>query len=1132
LNAEFSTAPHIPDERMNQRLLKMGLLAGLLASPAHAVTLYWNPFGSYGGSANWDYDNTVQWYNGSTNLKWTDTTGADLAIFQGTGNSPPYTVTVVGNVTVNKLQFENGNYGGSGGITGGTITLAGAAPAIRAGNLGQYDTTINSTLAGVNGMILSLGNGNATTLRLGGSNTITGGVNFTSSTGTVILGSPTALGTGNALTMSAFSSSFAAVLDLNGNNQTIGDLTGDAYSTIQNGLASTTATLSVNQAGNTTYAGSLRNNGGTGGTLALTKDGAGTLTLTGAATYTGATTINAGTLAYSYGAATTFSLPSATLSGSGNLTATAGVLQFNGNMTLGGGQSYTQNGASGLYKGFEAVAASTTLTASSITMTGDLGKRNSVGNTVVLDTSTANGAINLNVSIGRSNVWYNLAGFTANAGTGALNVTGTNGYGQWDSPVSLTGALNITTNLARTGPAVFHATADSTISGNLGLNLSLYGFNDFNVDSSATMTVSGKVDGVSGISWGGINKLGAGTLSLTNAANSYGQGLQINAGTVEFSNNALRPRNPSNTSSTGYAVDFLGNGTLRWGAGNNTDLSASGQIKIGDGVTATFDTNGSSPTFAGAITLGVLQTGALTKTGAGTLSLAINPTYTGDTTVAGGTLSMTNTGSYTVPHNIVIDGGTYELVGTGSRQVSMGATPKTISFGAGGGTFNVNGVNFYPSSAVGQTLVISTAGGAAPQASLIGSAGINTDNDTVNFNIARGAGATDLLVTGPLWNTGAATKTGNGILTFAAANSNTGVTTVSGGTLVYQNAYASTSHVIASGGTIEFNVASGTADRASTTFSGAGTLLKTGAGTLQWGGTVANFNFSSGALIDVREGQLTAGSNNNEVWTNNKADLNVAAGATFTGVEAGVFVDALTGAGTIRSGYPGPYASTITFGVDNGSGTFSGELANASAAGNFVKTGMGTQILSGVNTYTGTTRVNQGTLIIDGTHNAAGLITVAAGATLGGSGSVGSLVVENDATLAPGNSAGNLRLNNLTLNQTSVMALELSAPDDLYNPASDFLTVVGDVDLWGVINITPLAGFGAPVPGDRWLIMTYGGGLADNGVTIGSAPGGADKYVIDTSSNGLVYINVVVPESGTGALLAIGLLVLLARRRP
>ena len=543
--------------------------------------------------------------------------------------------------------------------------------------------------------------------------------------------------------------------------------------------------------------------------------------------------VNQGALIFSMSNAGAVSLPAAGVSGSGSLSVTARDIAINSNISQ-GSITLTQSGGGALYQGIELGAAAPTLTATAITLSGDVGKRTSDGNSLALDTSAANGTINLNISLCRSGVWYIPTGFTANAGNGAINVTGSGpaSSGWRDTPVTLTGAINISANINSNAGVTLNATGASTVSGVL-----------------------------------------SGAMSLT-------------------------------------------------------------------------------------------------KTGAGALSMSANPTYTGTTTVSGGTLSLTNTANWTATHNIVVDGGTYELAGTGSRQVNMGATPKTISFGAGGRTFNVNGVNFYPSTTVGQTLVISTAGGAAPQASLVGTGGINTDNDTVNFNIARGAGASDLVMTGPLWNGGTVNKTGNGILTLTAANTHSGATTVNGGTLVYQNSYASPSHTIATGATLEFDVASGTANRAATTFSGAGTLRKTGAGTLVWGAASATFSLGSGALIDVQAGTFAAGSSANEVWTNNKADLNVAAGATFDAAEGsalangGVFVDALSGAGTIKVGYTdgGPYADVITFGVDNGSGTFDGVLANATTAGRYTKAGSGTQTLTSANTYTGTTTVNGGVL--------------------------------------------------------------------------------------------------------------------------------------------------------------------------
>ena len=61
----------------------------------------------------------------------------------------------------------------------------------------------------------------------------------------------------------------------------------------------------------------------------------------------------------------------------------------------------------------------------------------------------------------------------------------------------------------------------------------------------------------------------------------------------------------------------MNGGTLQWGGTNTYDISSStGGLKINDGVTGTFDTNGNNVTFAAAIKLGTAKTDALTKIGA------------------------------------------------------------------------------------------------------------------------------------------------------------------------------------------------------------------------------------------------------------------------------------------------------------------------------------------------------------------------------------------------------------------------------------------------------------------------------------------------------------------------------------
>ena len=103
-----------------------------------------------------------------------------------------------------------------------------------------------------------------------------------------------------------------------------------------------------------------------------------------------------------------------------------------------------------------------------------------------------------------------------------------------------------------------------------------------------------------------------------------------------------------------------------------------------------------------------------------------------------------------------------------------------------------------------------------------------------------------------------------------------------------------------------------------------------------------------------------------------------------------VFVDALTGAGTVNKQQSSGGTKLLDIGVNNGSGTFSGAIQNANTNGGGVgllKSGTGTEILSGTNnTYIGGTTIAAGTLQIgDGvTSNGSlpGNITVNSGGTL------------------------------------------------------------------------------------------------------------------------------------------------------
>jgi autotransporter-associated beta strand protein len=133
---------------------------------------------------------------------------------------------------------------------------------------------------------------------------------------------------------SAFTVNTASILDLNGTNQTIGSLAGagSVTSSVVGGVTLTTGGDNTS----TTFGGVIQNGNGT---VALTKAGSGIFTLTGTNTYTGTTTINAGTLRA--GSATGLASGSAFVVGTG---ATAATLDLNGNNSTIGSLAGNANG--------------------------------------------------------------------------------------------------------------------------------------------------------------------------------------------------------------------------------------------------------------------------------------------------------------------------------------------------------------------------------------------------------------------------------------------------------------------------------------------------------------------------------------------------------------------------------------------------------------------------------------------------------------------------------------------------------------------------------------------------------------------------------------------------------------------
>ena len=362
----------------------------------------------------------------------------------------------------------------------------------------------------------------------------------------------------------------------------------------------------------------------------------------------------------------------------------------------------------------------------------------------------------------------------------------------------------------------------------------------------------------------------------------------------------------------------------------------------------------------------------------------------------------------------------------------------------------------------------------------------------------NGIGTFGGVIQDSIYGTIGLTVTG-GTLTLTGASTYTGATTVSGGTLKFSDRVVpSTSIVIDSGATLEYAVSTAVGNnfkQTSTTFTGGGTLRKTGTGAIFFGGGgTINWEFGAGSLIDVQSGLLVGGNFAQDVWTSNLSDLRIASGAYFAGVEANVRVNALTGGGTLSTGYSGAGYSAFTVGVNNGGGTFSGSIIDGATnvggvpvsgggggAGFLNKVGSGTQTLTGTSSFTGATTISDGKLTVNGTIPNS--VTVNSSGTLRGNATV-SGNLSNEATVSPGNSPGIITVNgDYSQGSDGTLAMEIQGTN-ASTPDFDQLIVNGTVTLGGVLNVSLLSGY-YPLVNDTFRIIDNDSNDAITGTFVG-----------------------------------------------
>ena len=152
-------------------------------------------------------------------------------------------------------------------------------------------------------------------------------------------------------------------------------------------------------------------------------------------------------------------------------------------------------------------------------------------------------------------------------------------------------------------------------------------------------------------------------------------------------------------------------------------------------------------------------------------------------------------------------------------------------------------------------------------------------------------------------------------------------------------------------------------------------------------------------------------------------------------------------------------AGRLIVGSNGQSSTFRGQI---NGTGGLTKVGPGTLTLKDSNTYTGATEVQGGTLLVDG-YQPQSAVSVAIGATLGGSGRVGDLTCTG-GIVAPGASPSGLTCGNLVFSPGSTFQVELANTNSY-----DWLVVQGTCQLGGAsLSVQP--GFDPP-EGSQFIIL-------------------------------------------------------------
>ncbi|HSI09159.1 MAG TPA: autotransporter-associated beta strand repeat-containing protein [Rariglobus sp.] len=876
----------------------------------------------------------------------------------------------------------------------GVIRQNGTAAANLYVTTGAGAITISAPITDNTGALTLVKSGTGGTLTLSGTNTYTGATVVNAGTlqfaKEVSFYNNNTAGTGWTAANLVVNSGATAAFNVGGAGEfTSADI--DTIKTLGFQSGSSLGLDTTNAGGNFTYANVIADANSGANVLGLTKLGTGNLTLTNANTYTGPTTINAGTLTLSggnnrlattgtvifNGATGTLDLGSTnqtlaglasasltstgTILGTGTLTLNGGYVQIGGTtgtqtITMAGLSNFIYDNAAGSFSvggmttpanGVLTLAATNVITAATFGVASNsavsdgghpgtvhLGQTNTINaNTIQVGGTAGSGTLD----------------FTAGLTAPTLTIRGTGGTSTDRAAVTIgsSGGFIATTNTFNMGTGVLDAKISTLLIGentrasaNPPLVTGTFTMGAGTLD--ATSIIVGKnIAGSSGTGGAAGNfnlNGGAVTTGTLTIANRVAAGTAGVTGTFNLNSGTLAATT-INTGTGGNSTFNWVDGTLKNNTGVNQTVALLSVFNLNNtgntSGTHNWDVSGSQTSTMSGIISGA---GSLTKANTGTLTMAASAanTYTGTTTISDGKLIASVDGASTTLVNVgvtlALNSSTLTLssgsVVNGQRIILSATTaPSTTS----GTTFTTN-TPYYVINASGNTFQVSTTLGGAAVAGPVTSVGSAV---TATRGGAFGAGTSDVILGD------AATTTLNG----SPALLTGGAITIERGVTIADQATSGTYMI---GGNTNNN----------STFSGLVTANKSF--------TVSQIATTGGNALSITGGITGAGAGTKTVTFSNVGAVNV----TTTGISDGI----------------------------------AGNLA-------LMQAGSGLTTLSAANTYSGDTFVSAGTLATSGAGNfGAGNVTVFSGASLtfGNNASIGDLAT---LTFASTSTASSISLN-------------------------------------------------------------------------------------------------------------------------